>query len=369
MSAPHGERLADVAGVLQAAVTDDRNARRPRGQRRLVDRRDLRDADAGDHSGRTDGAGADTDLDAVHTGVDQGLGTVPGRHIAADDVDAHARLDLRHPVEGIAVVPVRGVDDEEVDARPSQRLGPLQGLRAGTDRRADEQTALGVLRRMGVLLGLDEVLDRDQALEDARVVDQRKLLDLVAAQQLHGVHAGDADLAGDQRHRGHDLAHLARADGLESHVAVGDDAEQLARGVGDRHAADTELGAQGVGLGERGIGVHRDRVGDHSGLGTLDQVDLVHLVLDGQIAVQYAHAALARHGDRHPRLGDLVHRRGEQRDVHPDVPGDTGRGVDSVRKYFRSTRQQQHIVVGQPECREFIGHSVDVGHDTFPKWP
>ena len=25
-----------------------------------------------------------------------------------------------------------------------------------------------------------------------------------------------------------------------------------------------------------------------------------------------------------------------------------------------AARQQQHIVVGQPECREFLGHSVDV---------
>ena len=50
-----------------------------------------------------------------------------------------------------------------------------------------------------------------------------------------------------------------------------------------------------------------DRVGDHAGLGPLDDVDLGGLVLDRQVAVQHADAALARHRDRHPRLGDGVH--------------------------------------------------------------
>ena len=39
-------------------------------------------------------------------------------------------------------------------------------------------------------------------------------------------------------------------------------------------------------------------------------------------------------------------------------------------QHLGRARQQQHVVVGQPECREFLGHSVDVcSHDTFPKWP
>ena len=48
------------------------------------------------------------------------------------------------------------------------------------------------------------------------------------------------------------------------------------------------------------------------GLGTLDPVDLGGLLLDGQIPVQHADAALTGHGDGHPRLGDLVHGRGQQ---------------------------------------------------------
>ena len=143
------------------------------------------------------------------------------------------------------------------------------------------------------------------------VVDQRQLLDLVLAQQRDRVVAGDADRAGDQRHRGHDLADLGGrplGDRDEAHVAVGDDAEQPAVGVDDRQAGDAVLAAELVDLVERGVGADRDRVGDHAGLGPLDQVDLVGLVLDREVAVQHADAALAGHGDRHPGLGDGVHR-------------------------------------------------------------
>jgi hypothetical protein len=47
-------------------------------------------------------------------------------------------------------------------------------------------------------------------------------------------------------------------------------------------------------------------------LGALDQIDLVGLILDREIAMQYAEPALAGHRDRHPGLGDGVHRRRDE---------------------------------------------------------
>ena len=60
---------------------------------------------------------------------------------------------------------------------------------------ADEQPALVVLGGVRELLGLDEVLDRDQAGQPAVVVDDRQPLALVLAQQRGGVLAADADRA------------------------------------------------------------------------------------------------------------------------------------------------------------------------------
>ena len=79
-------------------------------------------------------------------------------------------------------------------------------------------------------------------------------------------------------------------------------------GVDDGEPGDAVLAADLVELLERRVGADRDRVGDDAGLGPLDQVDLVGLVLDREVAVQDADAALAGHRDRHPGLGDGVHR-------------------------------------------------------------
>ena len=147
----------------------------------------------------------------------------------------------------------------------------------------------------------------------------RQPLPLVLAKQAGRLLAVDALVAGDQRHRRHDVADEARAplgDRDEAQVAVGDDAEQRAVLVDDRQAGDAVLAADLVELLEGGLRADRDRVGDHPGLGPLHQVHLVGLVLDRQVAVQHPDAALAGHRDRHPRLGDGVHGAGHQR--HPE---------------------------------------------------
>ncbi len=149
-----------------------------------------------------------------------------------------------------------------------------------------------------------------------------------SSQRLVRAHA---DRRGDQRHRGHDLADRAGLVGLEAHVAVGHDADQHAVGVDHRQAGDAVAAAQLVDLAQGVVRRAGDRVGDHAGLGPLHHVDLLSLVLDGQVAVQHADAALARHRDRHPGLGDRVHGRGEQRHPHRDVAGDPAGGVGLAR--------------------------------------
>ena len=82
------DRLRNIAGVLQAAVADDRHAGRSAGEGGLVDGRDLRHADARDDPSRADRARTDTDLDPVSPGVDQGLRASSGGDVAADDIDS-----------------------------------------------------------------------------------------------------------------------------------------------------------------------------------------------------------------------------------------------------------------------------------------
>src|SRR5438093_3761744 len=60
-----GDRLRDVARRAEPAVTDDRYAVRLGGPRAVVDRRHLRDADAGDNTRGADRPGPDPNLDRV----------------------------------------------------------------------------------------------------------------------------------------------------------------------------------------------------------------------------------------------------------------------------------------------------------------
>ena len=221
---------------------------------------------------------------------------------------------------------MRGVDHEHVDAGLAQGVGAVPCVAEEADGSAHEQTTVSGLAGQRVLLGLHEVLDGDEAAEVALVVDDRQPFALVGPEQRRGVFAADAERAGDERHRRHDLADGAGAplrDGDETQVAVGDDAEQLVVLVDDREAGDAVLAARLVELFERGLGVDGDGVGDHARLGALDEVDLVRLVVDREVAVQDADATLARHRDGHARLGDRVHGTRKQRDPQVEAAGET----------------------------------------------
>ena len=254
-------------------------------------------------------------------------------------------------------MPMRGIDDEDVDPGLAQRVGTIPSICEEADGGTDEEPTVRGLAGQRVLLGLHEVLDGDEAAQVALVVDDRQALALVRPEQRRCVFAADAERAGDERHRRHDLADRAGAplrDGHEPQVAVGDDAEQLVVLVDDGEAGDAVLTAGLVELLEGGLGVDGDGVGNHAGLGALDEVDLVRLVLDREVAVQDADAALARHRDGHARLGDRVHGAGEQRDAQVEVAGESRRGVDLARDDVGFAREQEDVVVGEPQGGELV---------------
>ena len=155
------------------------------GRDGFEDRGDLRCPHACDDAGGADRARSDTDLDRVGTGFDERSGSGAGGDVSADDCDAvtDLGLELRDHVQHPGGVGMRGVDDEHVDSGVGQRHRPRPGVVADTDGSTDQQPAVAVLGGVGVLFGLDEVLDRDQTGQLAVAVDDRQLLDLVATQQ------------------------------------------------------------------------------------------------------------------------------------------------------------------------------------------
>jgi hypothetical protein len=94
---------------------------------------------------------------------------------------------------------------------------------------------------------------------------------------------------------------------LEAEVAVGEDADEPFA-LGDRHAGDFVAAHYFERLGDQLLGRDGHGVDDHAALGALDLVDLAGLLLDGEIAMDDAEAALLGHGDGHARLGHGIHR-------------------------------------------------------------
>ena len=153
---------------------------------------------------------------------------------------------------------------------------------------------------------------------------------------------------------GHQLGDGLREVALEAQVAVREDADEQALGARDRHAGDVVALHQVDRVGDERVGPQRHRLDDHPGLGALDLVDLADLRRDREIAVHDPEAALARERDRETRLGDGVHRRGDDRHLEHDRAREAGRGRDVVRQHRRLRRHEEHVVERQPFLRKLL---------------
>ena len=147
-----GDRLGDVAGDVMppSAITGMPCAARRLGD--VVDRRDLRHADAGDDARGADRSGPDADLHGVGARIDQRLRRRRRSRCCRRSARRRtAALIRRDHLDHAARVAVRGVDDEHVDPRGDERRGALERVGPDADRRADAQAALLVLGRVRVL--------------------------------------------------------------------------------------------------------------------------------------------------------------------------------------------------------------------------
>ena len=318
--------------------------------RAVVDRRDLRDADAGDDARRADRAGADADLDRVGARVDERLGRLRRRDVAGDDRDVERALSSRDRVERRRA---SGRARCRRRARPPPRSTSASARSSPSGpaptAAADPQPALIVLRRdagTGCFFGMS--LTVMSPLRQPSASTHRELLDLVAVQDRARLLERRADGDGDEALARHQLGDRPRRVVLEAEVAVREDADEASVLVGDRHAGDV-------------VGLHqRERVGDAvAPAGSVTGSTIIpaseRLTLstsaacscDGEVAVDDADAALARERDRHARLGDRVHRRRDERDLRARsarvrrVRVETSSGQDAPTRPGRGARRRR----------------------------
>ena len=230
----------------------------------------------------------------------------------------------------------------------------------------DAQPPLLVLA--GVRIGdrLLDVLHGDQA--DAAIlrVDHQQLLDAVLVQQPLGLVLADAFADGDQAVLGHQFGHALPQIGGEAHVAVGQDADELAgcalplpppSTTGTPEMLFSFISASAS--ASVALGMDGERIDHHAGFELLDLAHLGGLLVRLEVAVQDADAAGLRHGDRHLVFGHRIHGRGDDRQIERDRAGDAGADIDLRRQHVGQAGLEQHVVEG-----ERLGERIaDHGHN------
>ena len=341
------QRLGRIARSAQAAVGDHRHAGFLGLFRRIHDRGQLGNADAGDDARGADRARADADLDRVRPGIDQRPRRLAGRDIARDDLRPIGQLlDPLDRAGNLAVVAVGGVDDDDIAFRREQRLGALETHVADGSSGGNAQPPGSVLGRGRIGHCLFDILDRDQADAAELVIDHQQLFNPTLVKQAARFILADPERHGRQILMRHQLAHRLFRVGGKAHIAVGQDSGQPAALLDHGNAADAIGGHQCLRLAERCIGGDGDRIDHHAALETLDRTHCGALFFHRQIAVQHANAAELRHDNRHVGLGHRVHRRGDHRDIERDgllvrrvlVSAALGRMSDSAGRSSTSSK-------------------------------
>ena len=120
------------------------------------------------------------------------------------------------------------VDHESIDASVDERLRAFEAGIADGRGGGNAEAALLVLAGVGVGLALLHVLDGEQADAAAFIVDDDQAFDAVLVQQLAGFGGISAGTDGDD-FLGHQFGDRHVLVIREADIAIGDDAEQLAR--------------------------------------------------------------------------------------------------------------------------------------------
>ena len=84
-------------------------------------------------------------------------------------------LDLFHCFDDAAVVTVCGIEHDNVDLCFHKGSNAIQNVSCSADSRAAEQTPAFVSCRVRVLHGFFNIFDRDETLQIALFIDDRKL--------------------------------------------------------------------------------------------------------------------------------------------------------------------------------------------------
>jgi hypothetical protein len=315
----------------------------------------------------------DADLDRVGPRIDQRLRAFLRRDIAGDHLHGIGEtLDAVDRLQHAGRMAMRGIDHDDIDTGVDQPLGALVTALADRGCSRDPQPALRVLAGQGMRHRLFHVLDGDQTDAAVLLIDDQQLFDAVLVQHPLRLVLVDALAHCHEVFVRHQFGDFLARIGREPHVAVGENADQLARhalgGAGDhRNAGKSVIVHQRQRVRQHRVGTDGQRIDHHAGFELLHLPHLGGLAIDIEVAMDDADAAGLRHRDRHARFGNGIHRGRDDRDIERNGAGDVGADVGLGGQDVGKTGPEKHVVkrIGFADplkqslhCRHYQLHSA-----------
>ena len=317
------ESLRNIAGKLDAAVGDDRDAAAAKRFGRVIDGCKLRNANAANNARGADGARTNAHLDSVRAALGKCKGRLARGNVAGDDVNLREVLDdvLRHVHDALGVA-MGGIDHHNVHAGLGELLDALNIALAAGDGGRNAKTVLVVAVESGTLV-LHEALDIREAVEadDAPgLVHERQLAHLGRAHKLVCLLDGGGGRSGDGGDL-HDVLELHRVHRREAHIGGRDHAHKLVVAVKDGEAVELKAHAFLLASEEADVVilVEADGRGDKAVQVVLYLGDLRGLLVLLEILVDDADAAGERHRNSHGSFCHGIHRRRNEGNLHRDA--------------------------------------------------
>ena len=194
---------------------------------------------------------------------------------------------------------------------------------------------------------LEDVLDGDQPLQFETVIDDQYALEPVPVHQGLGVlEIRPLGYRDQPLTLGHDVGDGLVEVGLETQVAIGYDADNLAA-VDDRQARDPVQLGEREHFAHRHVWRHGDRLLDDTALEAFHACHLGSLRPGRHVLVNDPETAFLCDCDGEPRFGDAVHRRRKQGNVQGDAPREASLQADVARNDGGMSGKQQDVVESQ----------------------
>ena len=314
------EGFHHIAAVAQTSVGYEGNACPLQGTGYVIDGTELWHADACYDAGGADAARPDADLHAVGSCLYEHTGGIAGGDVAHYDIYIGEHLlGFAQLFDDELAVAVCRIDDDGIDVGLYECTNAIHRVGCDAHSGGYAQAALAVLTGHGLVLGLRDVLVGYQANEFVVIVQDGKFLYLVLLQYLCCCAEVGLQVRRDEVLARHHLVDGAVDVLLETEVAIGDDAFQVALVIDHGNAADVVFRHQFEGIADAAAQFDGDWVVDHAVLGTLHDGHLAGLLLDAHVLVYDSDASFAGNGYCHGCFGNGVHRCRHEGNLQFDV--------------------------------------------------